>query len=249
MSGYARQFLQKSVVAALAAGSLLTAAVGSIAQESQQQQGQQQQPASLWMKLCGRIRVAAQGQTQASQQATQEANTCRTFQERLNDKNAQIVVEAAINQQAGEDGEHLLTTVPLGVDLRTAPQAKIDGGKPVKLEYGSCDANGCNADAKVPVDVVKAMKTGRQLVIEVKGPLGRPLSFELPLVGFAAAYDGQPSDVQQYQEKRKSLVNAIRAARAAQIQKAIEAMDNQQQAQQQQSQQPPQPQSQQVPQR
>jgi hypothetical protein len=138
----------------------------------------------------------------------------------------------------------LLATVPLGVDLRTAPQAKIDGGKPVKLEYVACNANGCTADGKVSGDVMKALKTGRQLVIEVKGPVNRSVSFELPLAGFAAAYDGQPSDAQQYQAKRESLVNAIRTHRAAQIQQAIEAMDNQQQSQQQQAQPSPQSQSQ-----
>ena len=94
--------------------------------------------------------MAAKGQTQSGQEVTQEANTCRTLQERLDNKDAQIAVAAAINQQEGEDGEHLLATVPLGVDLRTAPQAKIDGGKPVKLEYVGCDASGCTADAKVP---------------------------------------------------------------------------------------------------
>jgi invasion protein IalB len=249
MSGFGKQVLQKRMITVLAAGSLLTVAVGSIAQE-----GQQQQPGSPWVKLCGKVAVAvkgqtlaAKGQTQSGQEASQDVNACQTFQERLNDKDAQIIVAAAIHQQEGEDGERLLATVPLGVDLRTAPQAKIDGGKPVKLEYVNCTVSGCTAEAKVSADVVKAMKTGRQLVIEVKAPLGRPLSFELPLEGFAAAYDGQPSDSQHYQVTRDSVVNAIRARRAQQVQKAIEAMDSQQQSQQLQSQQPPKPQSQQAP--
>jgi invasion protein IalB len=246
MSGYAKQFLRNSVVTVLTAGLLSTAAVGSFAQESQRAKVQQQRPASPWVKVCAKMVVAAKDQTQSGQPATQEVNTCRTLQERLDNRNAQLTVAAAIDQQEGEDGEHLLATVPLGVDLRAVPQAKIDGGKPIKLEYVACDQSGCTADAKVSVELVKAMKTGRQLIIEAKAPLtGRLLSFELPLEGFAASYDGQPTDAQKYQAMRESLVNDIRTRRAQQVQKAIQAMDSQQQSQQQQSQQLPKPQPQQ----
>jgi invasion protein IalB len=244
MIGYGNQVLPKMAVAVLAAGSLLTVVVQGRAQESQQQQGQQRQPSSPWFKLCAKVVVAAKDQTQSGQQATQEVVSCRTVQERLNSKNAQIVVAAAISQREGEDGQHFFATVPLGMDLRSAPQARIDSGKPLKLEYVACDANGCNADAKVSADLVKAMKTGQQLVINVKTPLGGPASLSLPLAGFAAAYDGKPTDSQQYQAMREQLVNAIRARRAAQIQNAIQAIDAPQQSQTQQS---PQPQSQQAP--
>jgi invasion protein IalB len=241
MSAYAKQVLSKSVVMALAAGSLLTAAVEGRAQQSQQQQGQQQQ-ASPWVKLCGKFVVAPEGEN------AREANVCRTFQERLNNKDAQIAVAVAVNQREGEEGVRLAATVPLGVDLRTAPQIRIDSGKPVKLAYVICDAiAGCTADAMEPVDIVKAMKTGQKLVIEVRGLFVGPLSFDLPLTGFAAAYDGKPGDAQQYQAMREGTVNAIRARRAEQVQKALERMDSQQQSQQQQSQEPPTPQSQQAP--
>ena len=92
MSAYAKQFLRKTVVTALAAGSLLTVAVESLAQEVQQPQ-----PESPWVKLCGRIVVTAKGQTQSGQEVSQEANTCRTLQERLDNKDAQIAVAAAMN--------------------------------------------------------------------------------------------------------------------------------------------------------
>lgn len=126
-----------------------------------------------------------------------------------------------------------MVIVPLGVDLRPDLQAKIDASEPVKLEYVRCGPVGCTAEAKATTDMMKALKTGRQIVIEAKGPLGRPVNFTLPLAGFATVYDGKASDAKQYQEARQRLVSLIRARRAEQIKKAVQALDNQQQSQQQ----------------
>ena len=126
-----------------------------------------------------------------------------------------------------------MVIVPLGVDLRPDLQAKIDASEPVKLEYVRCGSVGCTAEAKATTDMMKALKTGRQIAIEAKRPLGRPVHFTLPLAGFATVYDGKASDAKQYQEARQRLVSLIRARRAEQIKKAVQALDNQQQSQQQ----------------
>jgi invasion protein IalB len=246
MPKHARRCLHRIGLLAAVAGLALGAADGmaQTVQQKRPQQVQQKQgqPASqsAWTKLCGKAQATAEEQAQAPQdaeqaQASEDVNVCRTFEEVLNNKDGRVVASVGIRQREGE--ADLVVTLPLGVNLRGDPQARIDGGKSVKLEYLRCGPIGCTADGKVTTDFVTAMRSGKQIVIEARGPMGKPGSFVLPLTGFAAAYDGQPSDAEQYQETRQRLVALIRARRAAQIQKAIEMLD-QQQSQQQPSQQP-----------
>src|SRR5262249_54424932 len=151
--------------------------------------------------------AAAEGQEQSTQQPPQENNICVTFQERLN-RAGDFLVSAGIRQQGSSEGERLVVTVPLGVDLHAGPQVRVDGGKPVKLDYARCRPVGCTAEGKVPTEFVTAMRGGKEIAIEAKGPLGKPLTFALPLTGFAAAYDGGASDATQYQAARQQLANA-----------------------------------------
>jgi invasion protein IalB len=217
----------KGWIFALAAGAIFTAAVDGSAQQSQQQL-----PPLTWTKLCSKMTVAAQAQTQGQAQTTQDINVCRTFRERLQ-ANGTLLMSAAIVQRQDEKVESLVVTVPLGVDLRSGLQARIDSAKPMNLTYARCLAGGCVADIKLNPETVKAMKTGQQLVFEAKGPLGKPVSVALPLAGLAAAYDDSPSDPKAYQETRQQLVNALRARLAGQISKALEEYNTKQQQVQQ----------------
>ena len=217
----------KGRIFALAAAVIFTAAVDASAQQSQQQV-----PQLPWTKLCSKMTVVAQAQTQGQAQTTQDVNVCRTFRERLQ-ANGTLLMSAAIVQRSDEKLESLVARVPLGLDLRSGLQARIDSAKPMNLTYARCLADGCVADIKLNPETVKAMKTGQQLVFEAKGPLGKPISVALPLAGLAAAYDDSPSDPKAYQETRQQLVDAIRARLAEHISKALEEYNAKQQQVQQ----------------
>jgi len=190
------------------------------------QQAQQLQPA--WTKLCGKVVAAAEGQQQPTQeQSAQDINPCVTFQEQFS-RDGRFLVSAGLRREGSEEATRLVVTVPLGVDLRGNLQASVDGGKPAKLAYAHCQPRGCTADGKVTTEFVTAMRGGKEIALEVKGPLGKSISFALPLTGFAAAYDGQASDAAQYAAARQKGVNAIRARRADEINKALQNLDKQQ---------------------
>jgi invasion protein IalB len=167
--------------------------------------------------------AAAEGQEQPAQE-----NLCVTFRELLNDKDGGLLASAGIRQEGSSEAERLVVTVPLGVDLHGGAQVRVDGGKPVKLDYARCRPVGCTADDKITPEFVTAMRGGKEIALAVKGPLGKPISLTLPLTGFAAAYDGQASDAAQYQAARQELVNAIRARRAEEVNKALQYLDKQQ---------------------
>lgn len=199
-------------------------------QPPQAQPQAQQQPQSGWVKLCDKVKVQADDQNDGAPENAQEVNLCFTFQERLHGQTGQLVVSVAMRQQDGEDGRHLMAVVPLGINMRQGLQTKVDGGKPLKLDWIRCSQAGCTAEAKVTPDLANAMKTGKQITVEGVGPRGKPLTFALPLTGFAEVDAGAASDAKKFQQSRQRLVSFIRARRAGDVKKALKELDTQKQA-------------------
>jgi invasion protein IalB len=219
-----RFILHKGRLVAMGAGLAITATLCGATQV------QAQQAQSSWTKLCDTIKEVPADAGEGAQ--AKELNRCLTLQEQLNNKTGRLTVSAAVRKQ-DDEGQHLSVVMPLGMDLRKPIEAKIDNGNPLKLDYISCNQVGCTAEVELTPDILKAMRVGRQLSIETKGPRGRPIRFTIGLSGFATAYDGDPMAVKQYQEARQQLVNQIRERRAEQVKRAVQEMDNQQSQQRQ----------------
>jgi invasion protein IalB len=202
------------------------------AADGEAQQSPQPVPNLDWVKLCDKIEVSPKPTTEGETQPNQTVNVCRIFREVLHPTLGNLWVSAAIIQRDDDKGETLQLLVPLGVDLRSALLARIDAGKPLTLTYARCLPGGCLADIKLNPETTKAMRTGQQLVLETKGPAGKPIDVGMSLAGFAKAYDGNPSDAKAYQEARQQVAEFIRARRAEQIGKALQEVEKQEQKQQ-----------------
>ena len=206
------------------------------AQPAQQAQ-QAQQPKSPWTKLCDKITVAAtppaEG-TPPANAATKQVNLCVTLQERVNNTDGGLVFSGSVRQQEGTDGDFLTVIVPLGLDLRGGVVAKIDNGKPIKLDYMSCLQIGCTAEVKLPAGTLDQMKAGKEIAIEAVGANKRPVKFSLPLSGFATTLAGPSTNIQQYQASRQQVIAAIQRRRQQQIQQAVQEADQRRAQQQQQ---------------
>jgi invasion protein IalB len=224
--------LNKCPSSALLTGLVIAAACGAMPSEAH---------AQSWTKICGVIKVIPDDAGEGAQ--PQEVNRCSTLQEQFDTKTGRLVVSAAVLTQ-DRQGQSLSVLMPLGVDLRKPVEARIDSGNPLKLEYVKCNQAGCTAEIQLTPELLKAMKDGQQLLVETKGPRGRPIRFNLALTGFGAADDGNPITANQYQEARQQLVGQIRARRAEQVKRAVQELDKKQAPQRPpaQPQQPPQPQ-------
>jgi invasion protein IalB len=66
--------------------------------------------------------------------------------------------------------------------------------------------NGCMADYSADADLIEKLKKGQSLAIQAFDK-ARPISFTLPLTGFAKAYDGPPSDSTLLNELQEGLPN------------------------------------------
>jgi len=162
-------------------------------------QRQVQLIASPWTRYCSK------GVTeQSSEIKTKEV--CFTASDGHLTSGQKIVIALLIEPK--EDATKLLrVTLPLGVALVPGARVVIDEKEAMTAPYVVClSKNGCMADYKADADLIEKLKKGRTLAIQAFDK-GKPISFTLPLTGFAKAYDGPPSDPAGLDELQEGLPN------------------------------------------
>ncbi len=107
---------------------------------------------------------------------------------------------ALLIEPTGSDTKLLRVTLPLGVALVPGARIVIDEKDAMTAPYVAClPKNGCMADYKADTDLIEKLKKGRTLAIQAFDK-GKPISFTLPLTGFAKAYEGPAGDPTGIQE-------------------------------------------------
>ncbi len=119
-----------------------------------------------------------------------------------------LVIALLIEPEAG-DTKLLRVTLPLGVALVPGARIVIDEEEAMTAPYVAClPKNGCMADYKADTDLIEKLKKGRRLAIQAFDK-GKPISFTLPLTGFAKAYDGPAGDPTGLNELKEGLPNEL----------------------------------------
>jgi invasion protein IalB len=114
---------------------------------------------------------------------------------------------ALLIEPEGSDTKLLRVTLPLGVALVPGARVVIDENEAMIAPYVVCLAkNGCMADYKVDAELIEKLKKGRTLAIQAFDR-AKPISFTLPLAGFAEAYDGPAGDAMGLNELQQRLPN------------------------------------------
>ena len=122
-------------------------------------------------------------------------------------KSGQKLVIALLIEPVGDDTKLLRVTLPLGVALVPGARIVIDENEAMTAPYIVClPKNGCVADYKADADLIAKLKKGQSLAIQAFDK-GKPISFTLPLTGFAKAYEGPPGDPTGLQEGLASEVH------------------------------------------
>jgi invasion protein IalB len=123
----------------------------------------------------------------------------------------QKLVIALLIEPERADTKLLRVTLPLGVALVPGARIVIDEKEAMTAPYIVClPKNGCMADYKADADLIEKLKKGRTLAIQAFDK-GRPISFTLPLTGFAKAYDGPASDSTGLNELQEGLPNELQS--------------------------------------
>ena len=169
--------------------------------------GTVQQPVQLifspWTRFC------AKGLTEKSSEiATKEV--CFTASDGHLTSGQKLVIALLIEPEGG-DTKLLRVTLPLGVALVPGARIVIDEKEAMTAPFVVClPKNGCMADYKADTDLIEKLKKGWNLAIQAFEK-GRPISFTLPLTGFAKAYDGPASDPTGLNQLQEGLPNELQS--------------------------------------
>ena len=181
-------------------------------------------PQSAWVKLCEK--ASAVTKDKDGKDVKKDLNICLTHHERLDGSTGMVLVSAAVRQVEGQDKQHFMVMVPLGMLIQPGMRAsiypkevweqaqkdeKVDESKlkALKLGYTLCHPAGCTAEVEAPAELINDLKGAGGLVILAINPAGQAVGFPVPLFGFDQAYSGTPVDNKQYGEARKALMQQI----------------------------------------
>jgi len=198
---------------------------------------------SAWVKLCEMAVGIAKDKD--GKEEKKELNICLTHHERLDGNTGMVLVSAAVRQVEGQEKQHFMVMVPLGMMLQAGMRAtlypkdawekvqkneKVDESKlkAIKLAYTLCHPAGCTAEMETTPELLADLKTGGGLVVFAINAGGAPVGFPVPLTGFDQSYTGAPVDNKQYGEARRALMQQIQARQQEQMEQQRKQMEEQQ---------------------
>jgi invasion protein IalB len=218
----------KALVSALAAASLLAATAPSFAQQQQPAQrpaapaqrapapaapaapaqAQQQQPTgptivqvkpepsqTEWTKVCGK-------------DPGNQREICYTTRDFVSDQ-GQPVMAVAVYDVKGDPSRIVRFLLPIGLLLPPGMRFGVDQAQPISGRFQICFPNGCFAEANVNEAQLNAFKRGTTVNVSVQNQAAREVTFQVPLSGFAKAFDGPPIDPAELQKQQEQLQQEI----------------------------------------
>ncbi|MGE3230062.1 MAG: invasion associated locus B family protein [Hyphomicrobium sp.] len=180
---------------------------------------------SAWVKLCETSPLVKKDKD--GKETKEDKSICLTHHERLDGNSGMVLVSAAIRQVEGNEHEHLMIMVPLGMAIppgikaavyskeqweKAAKSEKVDDKdlKPIDLKFSLCHPSGCTAETEATKELVESMKTGGGIMVLAMNAQAQPIGFPVPLDGFADAFSGKPVDNAEYKKARGQLMAQIR---------------------------------------
>jgi invasion protein IalB len=171
-----------------------------------------------WVKLCG------------NDPGTQRriCFTQRSFATETN----QPVLAMAVYDPEGQEQKFIRFILPLGFLLERGIRFAVDDGKPATGRYQVCLPNGCFAEIQANEAMIKSLKAGNTLRVDVQNQANQAVSFQIPLAGFTKAYDGDPIDPKVIEEQNRKLEQDL-ANRLEEQKRILQQQSGQAPAQQQ----------------
>jgi invasion protein IalB len=167
-------WLVKSMAAASIAGCGIAAAqTPPAAAPPSQQQPQQPPPVAAW-----RVDCAGDGKTLE----------CQTLQQLINREDGKLVVMVSVRLPP-KAAPVMMLQLPLGLNVAEPVEIKVDNGIAEKQPIQTCTTAGCFAGMPLDDKFVIAMRTGSVLKVTVQDTNKRPITLEVPLLGFGVALD------------------------------------------------------------
>jgi invasion protein IalB len=124
--------------------------------------------------------------TSASREAPLE---CAMEQTAVFSKTGQVIVLVNIRVPSDTHTPVVLVQLPLGLNLPAGAKLQVDDGRVVDAQIQTCEARGCFASTPIAVDLLAALKSGKQLKVSFQNLGKETITIPMPLADFATAYD------------------------------------------------------------
>jgi invasion protein IalB len=147
---------------------------------------------SPWAKYCGK------GQDATAKQVCFTGKDARS-------EAGQPVVAAVLIEPDGEPKKLFRITLPSPLQLQYGTRVIVDRQPPLTGAFFTCFTNGCMADYEATPDLIGKLKHGQMLTIQAINLAGSAISFPVPLVDFAKANEGPPTDPKVFAAQQKKL--------------------------------------------
>lgn len=239
--GRGARVLAAGAALAVGAGFVGTAFAQQAKQAAPAAAAQPQQQQSAWVKLCEKApqnKLGPDGKPQLDKDnkpVMEEKQLCLTHHEQMTNTGV-TMVSAAIQQLEGIEKLHMMVMVPptTGIVMPAGMSVVVYNKEQVeklekkeqldekslvgqKLMFTICHQNGCTAENEATPQLIDAMKKGVVMVAYATHVSGKPIPYQVPLVGFATTFDGKAVDNKAYQEQRAKLQEMFMANRLEQL--------------------------------
>ena len=164
--------LDRTLAALGAIATIATFAVAGSAQET----APEPTPPAEWSSQC--VSVARGGDAD-----------CSMEQRLVVQETGQLVIVVSVRVPHAPRTPAMLVQLPLGLFLPAGIQLGIDDRATQNLPVQRCDANGCYAGLAVDAALLAALKAGKALRLTMRNMAQEPVTFEVPLAGFSAAFE------------------------------------------------------------
>ena len=145
---------------------------------------------SPWAKFCGKSKDA------------QAEQVCFTGKDARTEAGQPLVAAALIEPEGGPK-KLFRITLPNPLLLQYGTRVIVDQQPPMTAPFITCLANGCMADYEATDDLIGKLKHGEILTIQAVNVAGAAISLPLPLVDFAKANEGPPTDPKVFVEQQQ----------------------------------------------
>lgn len=158
---------------------------------------------TTWLKVCG-------------EDQNTKKKICYTTRDFVSEQN-QPVLAVAVYDIQGDPQKVVRFLLPLGFILAPGVRFNVDKGTGFGGKFGICFPVGCYAEVAVKDDALQAIKKGTSLFVSVQNQFAREVAFQVPMEGFAKAFDGPAVDPavlaaqqQKLQEQMKKQAEEMR---------------------------------------
>lgn len=170
----------------------------------------QQEPPQGWFKACTK---------------QEEVDVCNV-QFMLRADSGQLLTSVNLIEVKGKVNRRVLQiAVPTGRLIPPGVGLQVDGGSTQKVDYAICVPDRCVAEAQLTDEVISSLKRGSELTLTSVNFQNQPNPVKVTLQGFTGAYDGEPlqqSDLDERQKKLEEFVSKNNAEFAEKLKQAQE---------------------------